>query len=219
MAKRIFVTATNTDIGKTYSSLRLVEAFSRMGLRVGVFKPIETGVEQFPLDGTALFEKARFHNPALNALYTADIVPFQYPLPAAPYVANDARPIDRSTLDTSLAKIEALCDVVIIEGAGGLMVPVDPDTMIIDLASHFGATVLLVTHCRLGCINDTLLSLAALESRGLKHQWALNCRENDQTFSTISLPYFRDRFKTLYSIQDDIDALAYALLDTIPSSM
>lgn len=217
MAKRIFVTATNTDIGKTYTSLRLIEAFSRMGLRVGVFKPIETGVADTPIDGTALLEKVRSLNPAFRPFCVDDIVPVQYPLPAAPYVASGARPLDLVMLDTALEKIEAACDLVIIEGAGGLMVPADSKTMMIDLASHFGATVLLVTHCRLGCINDTLLSLAALEARRLKHRWALNCRNGDEAFEKTSLPYFRDRFETLYNVQDGIDSLAQSLLDTMSS--
>lgn len=217
MSKRIFVTATNTNIGKTHTSLLLIEAFTRLGLRVGVYKPIETGVTDIPSDGNALFQAARTHNQALNSLSIEDIVTLQFSLPAAPFVANKGRKIDLSLFDKALDKIETLCDVVIIEGAGGLMVPVDEETMMIDLARYFNAVTLLVTHCNLGCINDTLLSIQALEKAKLPFIWALNCRLDDTDFTTTSLPYFNHQFKKIFRIDQDIDTIAKALLDTISS--
>lgn len=216
MAKRIFVTATNTDIGKTHTTRLLIEALSRMGLRVGVFKPIETGVDSTPPDGAALFEAAVTHNRSLAQLSLEDIVPVRFPLPAAPYVANGGRKIDFALIERSLAKIETFCDVVLIEGAGGLFVPVDAKTMMIDLPRRFNAVTLLVTHCRLGCINDTLLNLKALDDAGLSYVWAFNCRDSDLSFEQTSLPYFRDHFGTLYFVREEIDAIARSLLDTIP---
>lgn len=217
MSKRIFVTATNTNIGKTHTSKLLIEAFTRLGLRVGVYKPIETGVTDIPSDGNALFQAARTHNQALNSLSIEDIVTLQFSLPAAPFVANKGRKIDLSLFDKALDKIETLCDVVIIEGAGGLMVPVDEETMMIDLARYFNAVTLLVTHCNLGCINDTLLSIQALEKAKLPFIWALNCRLDDTDFTTTSLPYFNHQFKKIFRIDQDIDTIAKALLDTISS--
>jgi dethiobiotin synthetase len=210
------VTATNTNIGKTYTSKLLVEALSRMGLRVGVYKPIETGVTALPPDGNTLFQTALSYNPALASLTLNDIVTLQLPLPAAPFVANEGKKIDLTLFDTALAKIETLCDVVIIEGAGGLMVPIDAETMMIDLPRYFNAVTLLVTHCNLGCINDALLSINALERAELPYVWGLNCRSEDSDFETVSLPYFNHRFDSLYRIDQDIDTIAKALLDTIP---
>jgi dethiobiotin synthetase len=213
--KRIFITATNTDIGKTYTSQLLIEAFSRLGLRVGVYKPIETGVTTLPPDGNLLYQSALHHNPSLSALSLDDIVTLQYPLPAAPFVANGGKSIDFSLFQKALEKIEALCDIVIIEGAGGIMVPIDEERMMIDLPQFFNATTLLVTHCRLGCINDTLLSIKALQDARLPFVWGFNCRSDDLTFDTVSLPYFQHRFDLIYRIEEDIDAIAQALLDTI----
>ncbi len=217
MSKRIFITATNTNIGKTYTSKLLIEAFSRLGLRVGVFKPIETGVVTIAPDGNALFETALIHNPALKSLSLNDIVTLQLPLPAAPFVANKGQSIDLTLFDNALAKIEALCDVVIIEGAGGLMVPIDSEIMMIDLARYFNATTLLVTHCNLGCINDTLLSIKALGEAKLPFVVGFNCRVEDHSFETTSLPYLNHRFGSIYRIDNDIDTIAKALLDTISS--
>lgn len=215
MAKRIFVTATNTDIGKTYTTKLLMEAFNRMGFRVGVYKPIETGVMDFPVDGKSLFETASSFNPALSELTLNDIVTLQFPLPAAPYVASGGVSIDLALFKRGLEKIESLCDVVFIEGAGGLFVPIDETSMMIDLPRYFNAVTLLVTHCRLGCINDTLLNLKALDDAQLPYVWGFNCRESDLSFEQTSLPYFAHRFETLYFIRDDIDAIARSLLDTI----
>ena len=215
MSKRIFITATNTDIGKTYTTIQLMEAFTKMGLRVGVYKPIETGVNGLPADGSLLLKHAQSLNPDLKALRINDIVSLSFPLPAAPYVANKGKNIDLSIFDRALEKIEPLCDIVLIEGAGGLMVPVDNEHMMIDFPRYFNAVTLLVTHCKLGCINDTLLSLNALKNTDLPHLWVLNCRRDDENFAQISRPYFKNNFDTLFMIGQDNTALAQALLDKI----
>jgi len=217
LSKRIFITATNTNIGKTYTSKLLIGAFTKLGLRVGVYKPIETGVITVAPDANALFETALIHNPAHNALSLNDIVTLQLSLPAAPFVANQGKSIDLAIFDTALAKIEAFCDLVIIEGAGGLLVPIDEEKMMIDLPRHFNALTLLVTHCNLGCINDTLLSIKALEEAKLPFVVGFNCRVEDTSFETTSLPYLNHRFGSIYRIDNDIDTIAKALLDTISS--
>lgn len=215
MSKRIFISATNTDVGKTYTSKLLIAAFSRLGLRVGVYKPIETGVTALPVDGSTLFETARQYNPSLEVLDIHDIVTLQFPLPASPFVANEGKPIDLSSFDAALHKIETLCDILIIEGAGGLFVPIDDQHMMIDLPRYFNAVTFLISHCNLGCINDTLLSLHALDTHKLPYLWGLNCKDNDHGFETTSLPYYQHRFQNFYRINRDIDAIAKALLDTI----
>lgn len=215
MTKRIFITATNTDIGKTYTTLQLLDAYTKMGYRVGVYKPIETGVNGLPADGSLLLKHASALNPALKSLKVGDIVSMALPLPAAPYVANKAKKIDLNVFDKALEKIEKLCDIVIIEGAGGLMVPLDEELMMIDLARHFGAITLLVTHCRLGCINDTLLSLGMLKQLEIPHLWTFNCHQNDDSFNHTSFPYFKKYFEPLYFLGHNTPALAQALLDKI----
>jgi len=215
LPKRIFITATNTDIGKTYTTLQLLDAYTQMGYRVGVYKPIETGVNGLPADGSLLLKHAASLNPALKSLKVGDIVSLALPLPAAPYIANKAAKIDLNIFDKALEKIERLCDIVIIEGAGGIMVPLDDEFMMIDLAHHFDAITLLVTHCRLGCINDTLLSLEKLKQLKIPHLWTFNCRQNDDSFKHTSLPYFKNNFEPLYFLGHNTPALAQALLDKI----
>ncbi len=212
MAKRIFITATNTDIGKTYVTTHLLKYYASLGYKVGVIKPIETGVEDAPIDGSLLFSLVQSLNPAMGKLTLSDIVPIRFKLPAAPYCANDARPIDLSLVDDAINKIEPFCDILIIEGAGGLYVPIDRETMMIDLIERFKARALLVSHCRLGCINDTLLSIKALQAKNIDFVWTLNCHSDDHDFDKVSAPYFRDNFPDFTIFDNDITAIAQTLL-------
>lgn len=197
MKKRIFITATNTDIGKTYATSLLLEEFASRGLRVGVFKPIETGVDVTPLDGKKLFDLACRLNPELRCLSLKTIVPYQFKLPAAPMVAKKEHTINIDFLEHKLQEIEKYCDVVFIEGAGGLLVPVDEDLFMVDFISLFKASTLLVCPSRLGSINDTLLSRYLLDDKKIPYVWAINLFADKDTFSEVSAPFYRDGFLTL----------------------
>jgi dethiobiotin synthetase len=212
MKKRIFVTATNTDIGKTYTTLKLLREYASRGLRVGAIKLVETGVKDgvYP-DGSLLLENLKELNPAFSDFKVEDIVPISYELPAAPYIASQGKALDFECLNAAIEKIENICDVLVIEGAGGLFVPVDGNFMMIDLIQFFGATGLLVTHCSLGCINDTLLSLQALQSRNIDAAMAFNCRKTDSDFSVVSEPFFLHNDIEVLKVDDDIDTICDVL--------
>ncbi|OQX57332.1 MAG: dethiobiotin synthase [Helicobacteraceae bacterium 4484_230] len=212
MIKRIFITATNTNIGKTYATKLLMGQFSKMGYRVGVIKPIETGVETNPADATELLDLLKKTNPEAHELTLKDVVPICFKLPAAPYIANHANNIDLAPVHTAIAKQEKISDILLIEGAGGLFVPIDRDMMMIDLIERLEAKTLLVSHCRLGCINDTLLSRYALKKREIKHYWTLNCHDNDTDFSLISEPFFKEKFPGFTILKQDIEKVALKLL-------
>ena len=81
--KSIFITATNTDVGKTYASEKFLRFFAKNGLKVGYFKPCETGVIDFPLDGTKMLNLTKELNPNFKVSIN-DVVPYQFKLPAAP---------------------------------------------------------------------------------------------------------------------------------------
>ncbi|HIP14426.1 MAG TPA: dethiobiotin synthase [Sulfurimonas autotrophica] len=212
MKKRIFITATNTDIGKTYTTKLLLKSFAARGLRVGVIKPIETGViDGFYPDGSELLSLVQALNPEFLGLHVEDIVPISYELPAAPFVSSNNKPLDLDILQAKIEKLEKLCDVLIIEGAGGLYVPVDEEYMIIDLIKIFNATALLVTHCSLGCINDTLLSKKALEDKNIPHIVAFNCKNEAKSFLHVSQPYFDKSGFEVFKVDDDIDTLSQLL--------
>ncbi|MBN2896695.1 MAG: dethiobiotin synthase [Campylobacterales bacterium] len=213
MAKRIFVTATNTNVGKTHTTLQLMRHYADQGLRVCAYKPIETGVENHPVDAQALYGLMRTLNPHAASLHVSDVVTFTFALPAAPYVANQGRLIERTRLLEAATRLEAHCDILLIEGAGGLLVPVDEAGMMIDLIPLFEAKALLVTHASLGCINDTLLSLEALQNRQIAHEWIVNLHGGDNTFDRISAPYFNTRFPGYFRTDQGLEALAKALIN------
>jgi len=208
MSKRIFVTATNTDIGKTYTTKLLLKEFAEAGNRVGVIKLLETGVVNgiYP-DGDELLACGIKYNSELKDLKVEDIVPISYELPAAPFVASDNTQLDLKKLDMAIEKLEKLCDILIIEGAGGLYVPVDGNTMMIDLIKYCKASTLLVTHCSLGCINDTLLSSKALLDKQIPHAIAFNCRQTDDSFAIVSEPYFKKIGFEVLKVDKNIDTI------------
>ena len=212
MTKRIFVTATNTDIGKTYTTKLLLKEFASNGFRVGVIKPIETGViDGYAPDGVELLELVKGLNSEFNNISLKDIVPITYELPAAPFVASGGKDVDFIKIQNSIKKLEKLCDILIIEGAGGLLVPIDAKTMMVDMIEYLDADALLVTHCALGCINDTLLSKNLLEQRGIKHQVVFNCRMEDDGFKTTSEPYFKEVGFEVLKLNQDIKTLIHKL--------
>ncbi len=212
MAKRIFITATNTDIGKTYTTKLLLKSYASRGLRVGVMKPIETGVvDGFYPDGSELLSLARELNPKFKDIQIQDIVPITYELPAAPFVASNNKTLDINSLHVKMQKLEKLCDVLVIEGAGGLYVPLDKEYMMIDLIKEFDACTLLVTHCALGCINDTLLSKKVLEDKKISYIIGFNCKKEDKDFLHVSQPYFDKSGYNVLKIDDDIDTLGQLL--------
>lgn len=212
MKKRIFITATNTDIGKTYTTKLLLKELASRGIRVGVIKPIETGViNGIALDGEALLSCVQEVNPEFINMNVEDIVPITYTLPAAPFIASKNKALDLQKIEMAIEKIEKLCDVLIIEGAGGLYVPVDGRTMMIDLIEYFKATTLLVTHCSLGCINDTLLSSKALLDKKIPHAIAFNCRAKDSDFEEISAPYFDTIGFEVLKVDENIDTICDVL--------
>ncbi|WP_024953710.1 dethiobiotin synthase [Sulfurospirillum arcachonense] len=200
----IFISATNTDIGKTYTTIKLIEELGKRGLKVGVLKPIETGVEEYPLDGRLLLQAVQKTNPALKEFTCKDIVPIQYKLPASPYVSKAGEKIDYASIHAAFENIAQVSDIVVIEGAGGLMVPVDEKLYMYDLIKEFNAITLLVTHANLGCINDTLLNINLLESLDVKYTWCINFRENEEDFIKTTLPFYEYKFGKVLSVQKNI---------------
>ncbi len=190
--KKIFITATNTDIGKTFVTCKLLKEYASKGFKVGAIKPIETGVVNgVYLDGDKLLKLQKELNKNLKDITINDVVPISFELPAAPFVASGLKEIDLKPVFESIKKFESLCDLLFIEGAGGLYVPINKDYFMIDLIKDLRVDeTLLVTHCDLGCINDTLLSKKALDSYALKHNVYFNCKNGDESFKQISKPYF-----------------------------
>ena len=208
----IYITATNTNIGKTYTTLKLVETFTSLGYRVGVMKPIETGVVDKPEDATLLLKRAKKFNPDFAHITLADVCPIQFSLPAAPYVAKGEEKIDFEKIKKSHKKLTQHCDILLIESAGGVMTPVEDDIIMMDFAGLFKTNTLLITDDQLGCINNTLLNMQLFKKYEEKFIWCVNKKSQDQSFETVSLPYFETKFTQVLTVQNDIDEIAKNLL-------
>ncbi|HTF36195.1 MAG TPA: dethiobiotin synthase [Myxococcota bacterium] len=159
-----FVTGTDTGVGKTVVACALARGLRRRGLDVGVMKPVETGVgSSGPLDAKAL-QTAAGSRDAIG-----EICPVALPLAAAPAVAAAETGI-RIELSWLRDKFQALATRhvwMIVEGAGGLLVPLSSQETMADLAAALGLPLVIVARGRLGTINHTRLTLEAAVARSL----------------------------------------------------
>jgi len=196
MKEIYFITATNTNIGKTKACEVFLKKFAQDGKKVAYFKPIETGViNNNPLDGTQMFNLSKKLNKNLENININDIVPYQFELAAAPFVAKGNTNIDISHIKEKINQLLKLCDVLIIEGAGGLMVPINKDYFIKDLIKEINPTkTFLIVPSYLGSINDTLLSISLLEKENINFEWFINLYENENDFKKITLPFYKAYF-------------------------
>tara|TARA_B100001063_G_C16641778_1_gene491227 strand:- start:226 stop:858 length:633 start_codon:yes stop_codon:yes gene_type:complete len=194
--KSIFISATNTDVGKTYACEKFLRYFASKGFKVGYFKPCETGVVNEPIDGSKMLKLTKELNPQFN-VSIEDVVPYQFKLPAAPYVAKEKTTISLDFLKKKKEYLSSLCDILIIEGAGGLLVPLEEDLFIIDLIKEFESECILITPSKLGCINDTLLSIEALKNRDIDFEFYINLYKDRDDFEKVSKPFLQKYFKKL----------------------
>jgi dethiobiotin synthetase len=167
-AKRLFITGTDTEVGKTFVACALIAAARRLGFRVAAAKPLETGCARgpdgalVPADAVALRD-ATGRNDPLEL-----ICPHRFEAPLAPAYAAEAEgaAIDPAKIAASLDALSADSDLLIIEGAGGVLVPAWPGVDMVDLMKLAGAEALVVARTGLGTINHTRLTVEALRARG-----------------------------------------------------
>ena len=213
--KTLFVTATNTNVGKTYTTIKLIESFAQQGILVGVCKPIETGVQQEAPDATLLLETVQKYNPNFKTLAPTDITAYTFPLPAAPFCADREQIITIKTITDKIKELSKLCDLLIVEGAGGLFVPITKSYNMIDLAQELNGMTLLVTPSKLGCINDTQLSIKALKSRAIPFEWCVNLFEDKETFKEVTQPYYDAVYNGWWSVEQSLDAFTKRVISNL----
>ena len=167
MTKAFLVTGTDTGIGKTLVGCAIAAALSRT-LRVSVLKPAETGCAA-SRDGLVPDDAVRL-NAAAGGRDDLDLVcPFRYAEPIAPWLAAEraGRPIDPRRIRECFEALAAGSDVVLVESAGGLLVPLTATLSFADLAADLGLALIVVVGSRLGALNQTLLTLDCARNRGL----------------------------------------------------
>ena len=156
--KPLFITATDTDIGKTYVCAGLAHSLKKLDIDVGIMKPFACGVKQktgFSSNDLTILSKAAMVNDAEELLN-----PFFFPIPASPYTAakNLGVKIDINYLMKCFRKLDKIHDVMLVEGIGGIMTPILKDYAIIDLIKDLEANTIIVTSSKIGTINHTIMA-------------------------------------------------------------
>ncbi len=166
--KGIFITGTDTGVGKTFVAAGLITAFKRMGFSVCPMKPLETGCRVkngrlVPEDALKLIE-------ASNTKESLEIInPYRFRLPLAPAVAAEleGRRIDKKKILSSYNYLSGKYDITLIEGAGGIMVPVYKKYLFLDIVEELNIPLIIISRPTLGTINHTLLTIEAVRGRGI----------------------------------------------------
>lgn len=162
-----FVTGTDTGVGKTRITLAVMRTLQQQGLRVAAMKPVASGCEM-SADGMRN-EDALLLQKYASQNYPYDIInPYAFAPPIAPHLAaaRAGITIDLTRIIAGYQQLAAASDGVLIEGAGGWLVPLNETQTIADLAVALGLPVILVVAIRLGCINHALLSAQAIRTSG-----------------------------------------------------
>jgi dethiobiotin synthetase len=168
--RRLGITGTDTGIGKTVVGCALAALARQRGLRVGGMKPLESGIEERPISATGLASDAERLRHACGEVDPIEVVrPYLLREPLAPMVAAQRAGVQvaPATLDAALAQIERERDLVLVEGAGGLLVPITPALSYLDLFARWECELVLVAGNRLGVLNHVLLTLRAATAAGV----------------------------------------------------
>lgn len=193
-ALSVFVTGTDTEIGKTFVSAAMLHGFARHGLRAAALKPVAAGA--YERDGIWRNEDADQLDAAANVALPPELrTPFLLKAPAAPHIvaAHEGVTLDIDTIVASHREALTRADVVVVEGVGGFRVPLNDTQDTADLAVALGLPVVLVVGIRLGCISHALLTADAIRQRGLTLAgWVANHVDPAMSYADESVATIRD---------------------------
>lgn len=168
-ARGVFIAGTDTGVGKTVVACALLRAFSALGLRAVGMKPVAAG---------ATCRGGIWHHDDVERLRAAASVdvprewinPYCFAPPIAPHIAADeaGRRIRLDVIERSYRRLQQCADMVVVEGVGGLAVPLSRTRDAADIPVRLRLPVVLVVGMRLGCLNHALLTAAAMQARGLR---------------------------------------------------
>ncbi|MGB4498321.1 MAG: dethiobiotin synthase [Methylococcaceae bacterium] len=185
MKKTYFVTGTDTNVGKTWATLALMQHFKNKNLSVLGMKPVASGCKKVGgewrnNDALAIQKMgSQFIDYSL-------LNPFAYELPISPHLAGKENPVNVETICANFQTLQNLADILIVEGAGGWYVPLNEKETIADLAKKLNVPIILVVAIKLGCINHALLTFEAIKNANLDCVgWIAVC--NDADFDCVDL--------------------------------
>ena len=169
MSRGIFLTGTDTGVGKTLAACAIIHALRKRGVKAVPMKPIAAGTSEhagrLANDDTVALLKAA----GLDAAWMERVTPVLLREPMAPHIAaeREGRSLALDFLGPALARLATAGDYLVIEGVGGFRVPLAERLDTVDLARSVGFPVVLVVGLRLGCLNHALLTAQAIEAAGL----------------------------------------------------
>ncbi len=178
--KAYFITATDTDAGKTFVTTGLLEALAKSGFKTLGFKPVASGCVMTE-HGLRNDDAVKIIKASHSEISYSQINPYAFEPAIAPHIAAQKAGLSihiQSIVDTILNSLNDI-DYVLVEGVGGWMVPLNDQQTVADLAALLNFPVILVVNMRLGCINHALLTVDAIEQKGLRIAgWIANQPEN-----------------------------------------
>ncbi|MDE0844410.1 dethiobiotin synthase [Psychrobacter pacificensis] len=170
----LFVSGIDTDIGKTYATGLLAKSLMQQGVNVITQKLVQTGISKQADGELGIADDILSHRQLMQMpLQPCDLdfttCPYRYEKPASPHLsaALANQPLNINVITDATKALQADYEMVLLEGAGGLLVPINEQLLTLDYIAKQGYPIVLVTSGRLGSINHTLLSLEAIKSRGL----------------------------------------------------
>jgi len=162
----VFVTGTDTGVGKTRVACTLLAALTARGLRAAGMKPVASGCHAGPGGLHSEDAEAMMRHGNVRTGYAVHN-PYAFEPAIAPHLAAGGTAIQAAVIETALLDLSRLADVVVVEGVGGWRVPLAPDLDQPALVRRLGLPVVLVVGLRLGCLNHALLTAEAIERSGV----------------------------------------------------
>lgn len=176
MKQAFFVTGTDTGVGKTYVACKLIKDYVAQGYQVIGMKPVAAGCEL--VDGAWVNDDVLKLEAASNVQAPRELTnPYSFKEAIAPHIAAEKAgvEIEVKVIQQAFKQLVEMADVVIVEGAGGFLVPLNGTQSMADLAASLNISIILVVGMKLGCINHSLLTVEAIKARNLNlHGWVAN---------------------------------------------
>lgn len=168
-----FLTATDTDAGKTHVACEVLKAWQSCGLTVGAFKPVASGA--IKVEGHWVSEDAK-RLAQVTGQSLDEINPYTFEKPASPHIADELSAFDLNHCQKLYGEMKQQYDRVLVEGVGGWCVPLSHDLMLKDLVLRLNLSVYMVARIGLGCINHSLLTINQIkQDTNLFGGWIANC--------------------------------------------
>jgi dethiobiotin synthetase len=219
----LFVTGTDTGVGKTFITALLAKALVDQGIDVKVQKWVSTGNSKLSEDCVFIYgmlgnkSDETIHGLQDTTGFVSDVAPYCLPLPASPHLAAEKAgvTIETEVIRDAFFRLESSCEILIVEGVGGVLVPLSRDLLLADLVADLKLPALVVARSGLGTLNHTLLTLEALRHRNIQIVGVLLnsqggedssiVRDNQRTIAEIGQV---EVFGVLPRVKSPLDALS-----------